>query len=49
MISTLDTLYVTLEGSQLDRPIMTLYHGIDFQKIDFGSSFPDSGPNPPRV
>jgi hypothetical protein len=49
VISTLDTLYLTLEASQLDRPVMTLYHGNDFQKIDFDSSFPDSGPTPRPV
>jgi len=46
VISTLDTVYVTLEGAQ-DRPIMTLYHGIDFQKMHFLSSFPDTGSPPP--
>ena len=50
VISTLDTIYVTLEGSQVDRPIMTLYHGIDFQKIDFDGSVPDSSnPGPPTA
>jgi hypothetical protein len=37
-LSTLDTIYVSQEAQSLylDRPIMTYYHGRDFQKMVFG-------------
>jgi hypothetical protein len=44
-ISTLDTIYVSqdAQAQYIDRPIMTYYHGIDFQKLDFDSSKGFSG------
>jgi len=37
--STMDTVYVSQEGqaNYVDRPVMTYYHGLDFQKMDFDS------------
>lgn len=38
--STLDTVYTSQDAQAIyvDRPIMTYYHGLDFQKVDFDSS-----------
>jgi hypothetical protein len=36
-ISTLDTVYTSQDAQAIyvDRPIMTFYHGLEFQKVDF--------------